>query len=353
MRRSVGLLAVAASVAAAPRPSPNSSGPYFVRRWTWPAAQRGRGAFLSASDFVVNGTVDGCDATSVVCAATPKNAPARLSGTHWQHAQQVLLPCWSLFSWHPKKARYVLLTGGVGLTASHPWTAFVLDAMGATVVADRSGVAGDCPLEGRLRRKTGTGDAGSEILWLADPAHAAALQAAAGLSPPPPGAGLRVGVLNRRSHRRWDADGAFLNRTRAAFPDATVADEAYFEALAPAAQAAWVHAADVVVSPHGAQLSNLVFARKCTAVLELFPRHFYMPGFYLALALQAGAVPFAGYATDDPEGDRPGNRNQKGRYWFNRKFKYRKTDANPAVVADALPALADARRACLADLDGG
>ncbi|KAH8098532.1 hypothetical protein JL720_1482 [Aureococcus anophagefferens] len=155
MRRSVGLLAVAASVAAAPRPSPNSSGPYFVRRWTWPAAQRGRGAFLSASDFVVNGTVDGCDATSVVCAATPKNAPARLSGTHWQHAQQ------------------------------------------------------------------------------------------------------------------------------------------------------------------------------------------------------AGAVPFAGYATDDPEGDRPGNRNQKGRYWFNRKFKYRKTDANPAVVADALPALADARRACLADLDGG
>ena len=36
-----------------------------------------------------------------------------------------------------------------------------------------------------------------------------------------------------------------------------------------------------------------------------------------------------------------------------RKFKYRKTDANPAVVADALPALADARRACLADLDGG
>ncbi|KAH8052590.1 DUF563-containing protein [Aureococcus anophagefferens] len=319
MRRSVGLLAVAASVAAAPRPSPNSSGPYFVRRWTWPAAQRGRGAFLSASDFVVNGTVDGCDATSVVCAATPKNAPARLSGTHWQHAQQVLLPCWSLFSWHPKKARYVLLTGGVGLTASHPWTAFVLDAMGATVVADRSGVAGDCPLEGRLRRKTGTGDAGSEIL----------------------------------SHRRWDADGAFLNRTRAAFPDATVADEAYFEALAPAAQAAWVHAADVVVSPHGAQLSNLVFARRCTAVLELFPRHFYMPGFYLALALQAGAVPFAGYATDDPEGDRPGNRNQKGRYWFNRKFKYRKTDANPAVVADALPALADARRACLADLDGG
>ncbi|KAH8057755.1 hypothetical protein JL721_9683 [Aureococcus anophagefferens] len=329
MRRSVGLLAVAASVAAAPRPSPNSSGPYFVRRWTWPAAQRGRGAFLSASDFVVNGTVDGCDATSVVCAATPKNAPARLSGTHWQHAQQVLLPCWSLFSWHPKKARYVLLTGGVGLTASHPWTAFVLDAMGATVVADRSGVAGDCPLEGRLRRKTGTGDAGSEILWLADPAHAAALQAAAGLSPPPPGAGLRVGVLNRRSHRRWDADGAFLNRTRAAFPDATVADEAYFEALAPAAQAAWVHAADVVLFP-----------ATC------------MPGFYLA-PRPGRRRTFAGYATDDPEGDRPGNRNQKGRYWFNRKFKYRKTDANPAVVADALPALADARRACLADLDGG
>ena len=73
------------------------------------------------------------------------------------------------------------------------------------------------------------------------------------------------------------------------------------------------------------------------------------PGFYLSLALHVGALAFAGYATPDPDGDRPTNRNQAGRYWFNRKFKYRKTDANPAVVAAALPGLLEARAACLRD----
>jgi len=49
----------------------------------------------------------------------------------------------------------------------------------------------------------------------------------------------------------------------------------------------------VIISPHGAQLTNLIFARPCTVVVELYPRHYFMPGFYLSLAAQVGALPSA------------------------------------------------------------
>ena len=327
----------------APRPSPSASAPYFVKEWVWPAASRGRGPFLLRSDFRINATAS-CTPREIVCVVTPRNAPARLSGTHWQHAQQVLLPCWSLFRLYPNLTPSVLLDR-VPLTTAHPWTRFVLDLIGAERIDALPATA--CAVVGKLKRKTGTGSAGGEVLWLASPADASELQRRAGLVlvAGPERRRPVVKVLNRKSHRRWDENGTFGAAAAGAAADL---DEAFFEALEPRAQAAWIHGADVLISPHGAQLSNLLFARRCTVVLELFPRYFYVPGFYLPLALGVGGVAFAGYGADDPAADAPTNRNQTGRYWFNRKFKYRKTDANPAVVAAALPALLDARRTCLA-----
>ena len=42
-------------------------------------------------------------------------------------------------------------------------------------------------------------------------------------------------------------------------------------------QAEVIHSADVIITSHGAQNTNLVFIRPCTVVLELFN-----PGYYLA-----------------------------------------------------------------------
>ena len=128
------------------------------------------------------------------------------AGAMWQHAQQILLPCWSLFRRFPGLRPVVQLAPGVraparrrdretsrapsrearsraqvGLTATHPWTNFFLvDAMRAT--ASREAADDPCPVVGGLRRGTGTGSAGSEILWLAAARDGAALAANAGLA---------------------------------------------------------------------------------------------------------------------------------------------------------------------------
>ena len=62
-------------------------------------------------------------------------------------------------------------------------------------------------------------------------------------------------------------------------------------------QAVAMHTADVIISPHGAQFTNLAFVRPCTAVLELFPRRYYYPK-KGPLAMEAGGIPFDGYHFD-------------------------------------------------------
>lgn len=41
---------------------------------------------------------------------------------------------------------------------------------------------------------------------------------------------------------------------------------------------------DIVISPHGAQLTGIPFMPDCGAVLELFPKGYYLPAFFGTLA---------------------------------------------------------------------
>eukprot|EP00984_Skeletonema_dohrnii_P000176 scaffold59_cov133-Skeletonema_dohrnii-CCMP3373.AAC.1 len=59
-------------------------------------------------------------------------------------------------------------------------------------------------------------------------------------------------------------------------------------------QAAKFHWADIVITPHGAQNTNLAFIQPCASVLELFPRGYYL-GYFQPLVLSAGGVAFDGY----------------------------------------------------------
>ena len=59
-------------------------------------------------------------------------------------------------------------------------------------------------------------------------------------------------------------------------------------------QAAKMHWADIVITPHGAQNTNLAFIRPCASVLELFSRGYYL-GYFQPLVLSAGGVAFDGY----------------------------------------------------------
>ena len=59
-------------------------------------------------------------------------------------------------------------------------------------------------------------------------------------------------------------------------------------------QALEFHNADIVISPHGAQLTNLAFIRPCTSVLELFPVRYYL-AYFQPYVLSAGGVSYEGY----------------------------------------------------------
>jgi hypothetical protein len=68
-----------------------------------------------------------------------------------------------------------------------------------------------------------------------------------------------------------------------------------FGDLTFAGQASWVHRQDMILLPHGAGCVNLIFARPCTAVLEVYPNGRYIPGEYLQLARAVGAIGYTAY----------------------------------------------------------
>jgi Glycosyltransferase 61 len=61
-------------------------------------------------------------------------------------------------------------------------------------------------------------------------------------------------------------------------------------------QAYLMHHADIIYSPHGAQLANLIYIRPCTVLVEFFPRAYYVQ-FFQPLALSAKGISYEGYPT--------------------------------------------------------
>lgn len=117
------------------------------------------------------------------------------------------------------------------------------------------------------------------------------------------GRAFRVAILNREDgdERLWAYGRETAHLLRDAWGD--VLDVQYLGSYAGFSfeeQAAHMHSVDLVISPHGAQLTNTVYVRPCTVVLELLPPKFYHPR-KLALAMEAGGVAFYGY----PHGGSP------------------------------------------------
>jgi len=112
----------------------------------------------------------------------------------------------------------------------------------------------------------------------------------------------RIGILNRkkRSSRSLLNVKALLwaIQYELGFKEIEVA---YFEKASFLQQVEFFANIDILISPHGAQLTGIPFMPECGRILELFPAYYYYDDYFGSLAEAAGLQQYALYLSDgDP-----------------------------------------------------
>lgn len=120
---------------------------------------------------------------------------------------------------------------------------------------------------------------------------------------------VTIGILNRtpqsrRSILNIDAVVEALhtafrdNNNNSSLSDVNI-EVAYFEGASYVDQVRFVSTVDILISPHGAQLTGLFLlsAQRCGRILEVFPSHFYMSAFFGSLADCSGVAYYSLYLT--------------------------------------------------------
>ena len=292
--------------------------PWVISRWDGPPP------FLDiAHDFEVVGSR--CRRpTHIDCIMSRANT---FAPWHFALAAEGLLACWSLYQRYPTLKRRLVLKGFLHFGGS-PWTLDFLRKSHIQLLDDPFSTVlyevldSTCAVRGKLRQRQGDGWISGEMRWLSSPSDAAALHrlvvgatndrsidGESNVSSVKHGAhdrrSLKIGFANRRSERRMtnvDAMRAALTAVLSGdgkpYPSAAqismeVLDD--FGDLTLAGQASWVHRQDIIILPHGAGCANLMFARPCTVVLEVYPNGRYIPGEYLQLARAVGAIGYTAY----------------------------------------------------------
>ena len=111
-------------------------------------------------------------------------------------------------------------------------------------------------------------------------------------------ASLRIGIVNRAGQKRSILNAnAMLKTLQDTFPRHQVVLR-YFENSTFQEQVDFYSQLDVAVSPHGAQLTGIMFMTPCSAVLELFPDKYYTPFYMSSLAHLFGLVHANWYVSD-------------------------------------------------------
>lgn len=115
---------------------------------------------------------------------------------------------------------------------------------------------------------------------------------------------VRVGILNRKETRVLLLDEPALraifqaleeritlkntNENRTVLPNILFEYVPGFENWSFEDQVSFFARTDILVSVHGAQLTGLPFQVPCGGLLEIFPKSYWLPGFFGSLALDSG-----------------------------------------------------------------
>lgn len=153
----------------------------------------------------------------------------------------------------------------------------------------------------------------------------------------------RIGVLNRKTFPSLRNVGALVH----AIEDATKGQVKFqistFESRTFYEQLDFLSATDILISPHGEQLSGLPFLPTCGRVLEIFPAGFHAPHFFGSLAAVSDIDYSFLYL-----GRNARRESKKGMRDSESQEAVRKTSLCPEghVVADAVLTLIDEWRQC-------
>jgi hypothetical protein len=97
----------------------------------------------------------------------------------------------------------------------------------------------------------------------------------------------RIGILNRRESRRLQTVDVLVHELGQAFPMSPITLKE-FESANFADQVDFFSSIDILISPHGAQLTGLPFMPDCGGLIELFPKGYHIPNFFGSLAIASG-----------------------------------------------------------------
>jgi len=118
---------------------------------------------------------------------------------------------------------------------------------------------------------------------------------------------IQIGILNRHGSRQMMNPEVVYKAFIDHLPNAhitTLLDAKYLPSFLEQCQ--WVNQMDIIVAPHGAQLTNLVCAAPCTVLVEIYPPKYFIPGYFGPMANALGLETFVvypgkdGYADTDP-----------------------------------------------------
>jgi len=239
-------------------------------------------------DRVTTETDPGCTPTTAVCIPDRRDW-----AKHFAHTTQRLLPCFSvLHRLYPNLPWVVVQTGVENNRAKmSSWNADLLKAMRIEVRDNATGL--ECAVTTTVRHCPGS-------YCMVGVEDAIELHRKMRLSRSiswKSAVNFNVGIFNRAGSRHWSGASRFIDIASQEFPNAKF-QEAYFDNMTFKEQAHWVNSLDLIISPHGAGETNLLFARRCTGVIELSPENYYVPGWFAGMANAVGAQFYGGY----PEG---------------------------------------------------
>lgn len=92
----------------------------------------------------------------------------------------------------------------------------------------------------------------------------------------------RLRILNRRNSRSIMNVDDVANVLSSALN--TTISIHYFEQASPMEQLEFMSSTDILISPHGAQLTSLIVMPECASVFEVFPHGYYLVDFFGSLA---------------------------------------------------------------------